>query len=154
MFYIMHATFRWSSPVESFSYIHPNMLYIHTIQTDVYCETIGIWAANYFYVIFAVLQTFARMGHFSMINHNCMIFGWNTLLVVKLSQKLKKLLIFCWGIYRRWEMSKKKILQLAKGFRGRAKNCILIARERVEKALQYSYRDSRNKKRDMWSLWI
>ncbi|KAF6160725.1 hypothetical protein GIB67_035926, partial [Kingdonia uniflora] len=48
----------------------------------------------------------------------------------------------------------KKILELAKGFRGRTKNCIRIARERVEKALQYSYKDRRNKKRDMRSLWI
>ncbi|XP_048568094.1 50S ribosomal protein L20-like [Triticum urartu] len=51
-------------------------------------------------------------------------------------------------------MNKGKIFKLAKGFRGRAKNCIRIARERVEKALQYSYRDRRNKKRDMRSLWI
>ncbi|KAL0290323.1 UNVERIFIED_CONTAM: 50S ribosomal protein L20 [Sesamum calycinum] len=42
-------------------------------------------------------------------------------------------------------MNKKEVLKLAKGFRGRAKNCIRIARERVEKALQYSYRDRRNK---------
>lgn len=54
----------------------------------------------------------------------------------------------------REKMNKKEILKLAKGFRGRAKNCIRIARERVEKALQYSYRDRRNKKRDMRSLWI
>ncbi|KAK7286674.1 hypothetical protein RJT34_21841 [Clitoria ternatea] len=52
------------------------------------------------------------------------------------------------------KMNKDKIFKLAKGFRGRAKNCIRIARERVEKALQYSYRDRRNKKRDMRSLWI
>ncbi|KAJ3672363.1 hypothetical protein LUZ60_007084 [Juncus effusus] len=52
------------------------------------------------------------------------------------------------------EMNKDKVFKLAKGFRGRAKNCIRIARERVEKALQYSYRDRRNKKRDMRSLWI
>ncbi|EXB51255.1 50S ribosomal protein L20 [Morus notabilis] len=51
-------------------------------------------------------------------------------------------------------MNKGKIFKLAKGFRGRAKNCIRIARERVEKALQYSYRDRRTKKRDMRSLWI
>jgi ribosomal protein L20 len=51
-------------------------------------------------------------------------------------------------------MNKKKVFELARGFRGRAKNCIRIARERVEKALQYSYRDRRNKKRDMRSLWI
>ncbi|CAI9267740.1 unnamed protein product [Lactuca saligna] len=52
------------------------------------------------------------------------------------------------------DMNKKEVFKLAKGFRGRAKNCIRIARERVEKALQYSYRDRRNKKRDMRSLWI
>lgn len=40
------------------------------------------------------------------------------------------------------------------GFRGRAKNCISIARNKVEKALQYAYRDRRNKKRDMRALWI
>lgn len=51
-------------------------------------------------------------------------------------------------------MNKAKVFKLAKGFRGRAKNCIRIARERVEKALQYSYRDRRNKKRDKRSLWI
>lgn len=51
-------------------------------------------------------------------------------------------------------MHKDKVLKLAKGFRGRAKNCIRIARERVEKSLQYAYRDRRNKKRDMRALWI
>lgn len=55
---------------------------------------------------------------------------------------------------RRRRMNKKEIFKLAKGFRGRAKNCIRIARERVEKALQYSYRDRRNKKREMRGLWI
>ncbi len=42
----------------------------------------------------------------------------------------------------------------AQGFRGRANNCISIARNKVEKALQYAYRDRRNKKRDMRALWI
>jgi large subunit ribosomal protein L20 len=51
-------------------------------------------------------------------------------------------------------MHKDKILQLAKGFRGRANNCISLARNKVEKALQYAYRDRRNKKRDMRALWI
>ena len=50
--------------------------------------------------------------------------------------------------------NKGKIFKLAKGFRGRAKNCIRIARERVEKSLQYAFRDRRTKKRDMRSLWI
>ncbi len=48
----------------------------------------------------------------------------------------------------------KQVLSLAKGFRGRGKNCIRVARERVEKALQYAYRDRKAKKRDMRSLWI
>lgn len=48
----------------------------------------------------------------------------------------------------------KKILKLAKGFRGRAKNCFRIAVEKVEKALQYAYRDRKTRKRDMRSLWI
>lgn len=47
-----------------------------------------------------------------------------------------------------------KILKLAKGYRGRSKNCYRIALERVEKALQYAYRDRRNKKRDFRGLWI
>jgi large subunit ribosomal protein L20 len=48
----------------------------------------------------------------------------------------------------------KKILKLAKGYRGRAKNCFRIAIERVEKALQYAYRDRKNRKRDFRGLWI
>ncbi|MDX1917266.1 MAG: 50S ribosomal protein L20 [Rickettsiaceae bacterium] len=48
----------------------------------------------------------------------------------------------------------KKILKLAKGYRGRAKNCFSIAIEKVEKALRYAYRDRRNKKRDFRGLWI
>jgi large subunit ribosomal protein L20 len=43
---------------------------------------------------------------------------------------------------------------MAKGYRGRAKSCFRIAIERVEKALQYAYRDRRNKKRDFRALWI
>ena len=48
----------------------------------------------------------------------------------------------------------KKILKLAKGYRGRSKNCYRIALERVEKALQYAYRDRRVRKRDFRALWI
>lgn len=48
----------------------------------------------------------------------------------------------------------KKIIKMAKGYRGRAKNCFRIAIERVEKALQYAYRDRRTKKRDLRALWI
>ncbi len=48
----------------------------------------------------------------------------------------------------------KKVLDMAKGYRGRAKSCIRVAIEKVEKALQYSYRDRRNRKRDFRSIWI
>jgi len=48
----------------------------------------------------------------------------------------------------------KKVLKLAKGYRGRQKNTIRIATERVEKGLQYAYRDRRQRKRDFRSLWI
>ncbi len=48
----------------------------------------------------------------------------------------------------------KKILKLAKGFRGRSKNCFRVAVEKVEKALRYAYRDRRNRKRDFRALWI
>jgi len=48
----------------------------------------------------------------------------------------------------------KKILKMAKGYRGRAKNCVRVAIEKVEKALQYAYRDRKVRKRDMRGLWI
>ena len=48
----------------------------------------------------------------------------------------------------------KKIIKLAKGYRGRSKNCYRIALRRVEKALQYAYRDRRTRKRDFRALWI
>ena len=48
----------------------------------------------------------------------------------------------------------KKILKMAKGYRGRAKDCFRVAIEKVEKGLRYSYRDRRNKKRTFRSLWI
>ena len=48
----------------------------------------------------------------------------------------------------------KKILSMAKGYRGRNKNVFRVAVEKVEKALQYAYRDRRNKKRSFRSLWI
>ena len=48
----------------------------------------------------------------------------------------------------------KKILGLAKGYRGRSSKAYRIAIERVEKGLQYAYRDRRNKKRDFRGLWI
>jgi large subunit ribosomal protein L20 len=48
----------------------------------------------------------------------------------------------------------KKILKMAKGYRGRAKSCYRIAIERVEHGLQYAYRDRRAKKRDFRKLWV
>ena len=48
----------------------------------------------------------------------------------------------------------KKILDRAKGYRGRAKNCFRVAVERVEKGLQYAYRDRRARKRNFRALWI
>jgi large subunit ribosomal protein L20 len=48
----------------------------------------------------------------------------------------------------------KKILKMAKGYRGRAKNCFRVAIEKVEKALKYAYRDRKAKKRDFRGLWI
>ena len=48
----------------------------------------------------------------------------------------------------------KKILALAKGFRGRRKNVFRIAKQAVMKAGQYAYRDLRTRKRDVRQLWI
>jgi large subunit ribosomal protein L20 len=48
----------------------------------------------------------------------------------------------------------KKIVDMAKGYRGRAKNCFRVAIEKVEKGLQYAYRDRRARKRDFRKLWI
>jgi len=48
----------------------------------------------------------------------------------------------------------KKILDMAKGYRGRNKNVFRVAVEKVEKGLQYAYRDRRVKKRTFRSLWI
>ena len=48
----------------------------------------------------------------------------------------------------------KKVLKVVKGQFGRRKNTIRIARQAMEKALQYAYRDRRNKKREFRSLWI
>ena len=48
----------------------------------------------------------------------------------------------------------KKVLKSVKGQFGRRKNTIRIARQAMEKALQYAYRDRRAKKREFRSLWI
>ena len=50
--------------------------------------------------------------------------------------------------------SHKKVLDAAKGFRGRRKNVFRIANEAVMKAGQYAYRDRRQRKRQFRSLWI
>ena len=48
----------------------------------------------------------------------------------------------------------KKILALAKGYRGRRKNVFRIAKQAVMRAGQYAYRDRRQKKRQFRALWI
>ncbi len=48
----------------------------------------------------------------------------------------------------------KKVLKMAKGYRGRSSTCYRIAIEKVEKGLRYAYRDRRTKKRNFRSLWI
>ena len=48
----------------------------------------------------------------------------------------------------------KKTLKAAKGFRGRRKNTIRVAKQAVEKANQYAFRDRKRKKRTIRALWI
>ena len=48
----------------------------------------------------------------------------------------------------------KKVLKAVKGQWGRRKNTIRVAKQAMEKAMQYAYRDRRTKKRDFRSLWI
>ena len=50
-------------------------------------------------------------------------------------------------------LRRKKILKLAKGFFGAKRKNYRTAKEAVEKALQYSYRDRKNRKRDFRRLW-
>jgi len=49
---------------------------------------------------------------------------------------------------------RKKVMKMAKGYFGRRKNVWTVAKNAVEKGLQYSYRDRKNKKRNFRSLWI
>ena len=49
---------------------------------------------------------------------------------------------------------RKKILKQAKGYYGRRKNVHTVAKNAVEKGLQYAYRDRRQKKRNFRALWI
>lgn len=48
----------------------------------------------------------------------------------------------------------RKIVKAAKGYQGRRKNTVRVARQAVEKAGQYAYRDRRNRKRAFRRLWI
>ncbi len=48
----------------------------------------------------------------------------------------------------------KKVLKLARGYRGRSNSSFRVALQSVEKALQYAYRDRRVKKRTFRALWI
>ena len=48
----------------------------------------------------------------------------------------------------------KKVLKAVKGQWGRRKNTIRVAKQAMEKSMQYAYRDRRNKKRDFKSLWV
>eukprot|EP00808_Paulinella_micropora_P027335 g296.t1 len=50
--------------------------------------------------------------------------------------------------------NKQKILELSKGFQGRAKNCFKLARARVHRSLQHAYASRRLKKRDIRAFWI
>tara|TARA_B100000575_G_C23117474_1_gene646179 strand:- start:903 stop:1247 length:345 start_codon:yes stop_codon:yes gene_type:complete len=49
---------------------------------------------------------------------------------------------------------RKKILKASKGYFGRRKNVHTVAKNAVEKGLQYAYRDRKNKKRNFRALWI
>ena len=49
---------------------------------------------------------------------------------------------------------RKKILKQAKGYFGRRKNVHTVAKNAVDKGLQYAYRDRRQKKRNFRALWI
>ena len=57
-----------------------------------------------------------------------------------------------WGVTS--HAKHKKVLKAVKGQWGRRKNTIRVAKQAMEKAMQYAYRDRRNKKRDFKSLWI
>lgn len=48
----------------------------------------------------------------------------------------------------------RKVILQSKGFRGRSGSCYRAALQRLEKSLQFAYRDRRNKRRDLRRLWI
>jgi large subunit ribosomal protein L20 len=49
---------------------------------------------------------------------------------------------------------RKKLLKLAKGYWGKRKNVLTVAKHSIDKGLQYAYRDRKTKKRNFRSLWI
>lgn len=49
---------------------------------------------------------------------------------------------------------RKRVLRAAKGYFGRRKNVWTVAKNAVEKGMQYAYRDRKNKKRSFRALWI
>ncbi|NNK72061.1 MAG: 50S ribosomal protein L20 [Flavobacteriaceae bacterium] len=49
---------------------------------------------------------------------------------------------------------RKRVIKQAKGYFGRRKNVYTVAKNAVDKAMQYAYRDRRNKKRTFRALWI
>jgi large subunit ribosomal protein L20 len=49
---------------------------------------------------------------------------------------------------------RKKLLKLAKGYWGKRKNVLTVAKHTIDKGLQYAYRDRKTKKRNFRSLWI
>ena len=49
---------------------------------------------------------------------------------------------------------KREVVKAAKGYYGRAGSCYRVAIEKVEKGMQYAYRDRKNRKRDFRKLWI
>mmetsp|Transcript_11645 Transcript_11645/g.15182 ORF Transcript_11645/g.15182 Transcript_11645/m.15182 type:complete len:145 (+) Transcript_11645:121-555(+) len=62
---------------------------------------------------------------------------------------------FCDLQHREFASAKhKRIIKMAKGYRGRANRTFKAALQRVEKALQYAYRDRKQRKRDFRKLWI
>ena len=52
------------------------------------------------------------------------------------------------------KVKRKKIIKAAKGYFGRRKNVHTVAKNAVEKGMQYAYRDRKNKKRTFRALWI
>ncbi len=48
----------------------------------------------------------------------------------------------------------RKVIKAAKGYYGRRKNTIRVAKQAVEKSMQYAYRDRKNRKRTFRALWI